>query len=340
LNPKAKVGLGLLISAGFLWWAFHGEDLGAIARRLAEADLLWLIAAGAISTSGGVIRAIRWKLLLEPVAPDVSFGARWASLNVGFMVTNVYPARFGEVVRPYALSRIAPVSMSGALGTIVLERALDTVALLAILLVTLLAPGFPQDATVLGRPISLAVTGAVVLCVVILVLLAAMVAFPDRLLAITRSLARTFSPDLEEKVASRLDGFLRGLVVLRDPGTLARAFGWSVVLWLWMAASFWAAFRAFEIELGVVAAVFTQCAVSVFVAIPAAPGFIGTMQAGVAVSVQEIFGVAAEPTLSLALGYHLAGYIPVTLLGLYYASRIGLNVRDAAAAAESEMGEG
>jgi hypothetical protein len=85
------------------------------------------------------------------------------------------------------------------------------------------------------------------------------------------------------------------------------------------------------------AALFTQCAVSVFVAIPAAPGFLGTMQAGIAVSVHEVFGVAAGPTLSLAIGYHLAGFIPVTLLGLYYASRLGLRVGAVESEAESAL---
>ena len=77
-------------------------------------------------------------------------------------------------------------------------------------------------------------------------------------------------------------------------------------------------FQAFGIDLGFTAALFTQCVVSVFVAIPAAPGFIGTLQAGVLVAVSGVFGVSETEALSMSVGYHLAGYIPVTLLGLYY----------------------
>ena len=95
---------------------------------------------------------------------------------------------------------------------------------------------------------------------------------------------------------------------------------------MWMASSFWVGFQAFGIEGGFVAALFTQCAVSAFVAIPAGPGFIGTLQVGLAIGLHEVFGVASEPTLSLAVGYHLVGYIPVTLLGLFYAWRLGLSL--------------
>jgi len=130
---------------------------------------------------------------------------------------------------------------------------------------------------------------------------------------------------------------MSGLELLRRPVALLQGLLWSLALWIWMAASFWAGFRAFDIDLGVTAALFTQCAVSIFVAIPAGPGFIGTMQAGVAVSVQEVFGVAAEPTLSLSIGYHLAGFIPVTLLGLYYASRLGLRLGSVGSDAEEAL---
>jgi uncharacterized membrane protein YbhN (UPF0104 family) len=93
-----------------------------------------------------------------------------------------------------------------------------------------------------------------------------------------------------------------------------------------MASSFWVGFNAFGIQAGFLAAIFTQIVVSAFVAIPSAPGFIGTLQVGVAIGLHEVFGVASEPTLSLAVGYHAAGFIPATLLGLFYAWRLGLSL--------------
>ncbi len=157
---KAWVGLG--VSAFLLWWVFRGEDLVTIGQQVSSADPVMLILAGAISTAGGLIRALRWRLLLDPLGVPVSLNARWKALNIGFAVTNLALGRLGEVARPYALSQMVPVSTSAALGTVVLERALDIVALLILLLVTLLAPTFPSDATMFGRPIGYAVAAAVV----------------------------------------------------------------------------------------------------------------------------------------------------------------------------------
>lgn len=327
MSGRWKTALGLGISGLFLWWTFHGEDLGAIGRRLGSADLLWLGLAGAISTAGGLIRALRWRLLLAPLGVTTSLYSRWSALNIGFMVTNVYPGRLGELVRPLALSRMTPVSVSGALGSVVLERVLDTVALVLLLLLTLLLPTFPSDATVLGRPIGLAATGAIFLAIAALVFLGLIIAWPSALLSTIHRLTAFLPEHVTEGMAEKVESFVQGLQLLRQPAALSQALGWSLLLWVWMAASFWAGFRAFGIELGGIAALFTQCAVSVFVAIPAGPGFIGTMQAGIAVSVQEVFGITAEQTLSLAVGYHLAGYIPVTALGLYYASKLGLRMK-------------
>jgi uncharacterized protein (TIRG00374 family) len=329
--------VGLLTSAFFLWLTFRGEDLGEIWCQFMSGDPYWLMLAGAIATSGGLIRALRWRLLLSPLKVETSLHSRWAALNIGFMVTNVYPGRLGEIVRPLALSRMAPVTMSGALGTVVLERVLDTVALVLLLLISLLAPTFPSDATVLGRPIGIAVIAAVVLAVTILVLMVCIIVWPSRLTVVAVGLARRLPGHLDDGLAEKLESFVSGLQLLRRPAAMVQAMAWSLLLWVWMAGSFWAGFRAFGIELGAMAALFTQCAVSVFVAIPAAPGFLGTMQAGIAVSVHEVFGVAAGPTLSLAIGYHLAGFIPVTLLGLYYASRLGLRVGAVESEAESAL---
>ena len=334
-NWKAWLGLG--VSVFLLWWVFRGEDLGAIAERLTAADPLLLALSGAISTSGGLIRALRWRLLLEPLGVRTSLHARWASLNIGFMVTNVFAARFGEIARPFALSRITPVSMSAALGTVVLERLLDTSALLLLLLLALASPAFPENATVLGRSIGFAVSGVMLVGSAALVLVVCLLVWPTVVTRLVRFCARVLPDHLEDGVVAGIGSFLSGLELLRRPSAMVKALLWSLLLWTWMAASFWAAFRAFGIELGATAAMFTQCAVAMFVALPAGPGFIGTMQAGVSVSVQDVFGIAAEPTLSLAVGYHLAGFIPVTALGFYYAWRMGLHLGSLKGEAESAM---
>jgi uncharacterized protein (TIRG00374 family) len=243
------------------------------------------------------------------------------------MVTNLFPARLGEIARPLALSRMAPVSMSQALGTVVLERILDAVAIVMLTVATLLSPAFPTGAVVLGRPVGHIVLVASLVACAALGLAALAAVRPEGFTRVGGAWLRRLPGLWGEAAAHRLEAVFSGLLLMRRPGAILRALLWSLLLWAWMGAAFWTAFRAFDIHLGFTAAMFTECALSLFEALPAAPGFIGTMQAGVLASVHGVFGVATGPTLSMAVGYYVAGFIPVTLLGLYYASAIGLRLR-------------
>ena len=217
---------------------------------------------------------------------------------------------------------------------------LDTVALLILLLGTLLSPAFPAGANVLGRPIAAAVSTAVVAAAAALAVIGMMLLWPHLVLRIARGLARALPSLAEARVVGALEAFLSGLELIRRPTALLKALLWSILLWLWMATSVWAAFRAFDIELGFTAAVFTQCAVSMFTALPAGPGAIGTLQAGVLLSLHGVFSVPPSSTLSLAVGYHLSGFIPGTLLGLYYAWKLGLHLGSIESDAEEALEAG
>ena len=329
-----------MVSGALLWWVFRGQNLAAIAHQIAAADPAMLAASGALVAGGGLVRAIRWRLLLEPLGVRTTFRARWAALNIGFMVTNVFPARLGEIVRPLALSRMAPVSMSAALGTVLLERVLDAVAILVLVLVTIHAPAFPEGAMVLGRPVGQIVVGVSVVAAAVLGVVAFPAFRPERILGLGHALAARLPDAVGARIAHELEALLSGLRLVRRPAALVKALLWSLVLWMWMAAAFWTAFRAFGLGVGFTAAMFTECLLSLFEAIPAGPGFVGTLQAGVLVSLHDVFGVPAEPTLSMAVGYHVVSFVPVTLIGLYYAWRVGLHLRSIGATAETALESG
>lgn len=337
-----KGPLGVLISAALLWWLFRDQDARAIVARLASADPVPFAGAVVIATAGFLIRALRWRVLLSPLSTRTALRSRWAAVNIGFMVNNFIPGRVpGEVARAYALGRMESLDAAGALATLVMERILDSVALLTLLALALLSPAFPLGATVGGRSIGAAVWLMVVVLAGGVAFLGLVIARPDVFIARATWFLRPLPEPFVRRVTGGLRGFIAGLDLLRRPRALLEAFLWSLFLWLWMSASFLVAFRAFDIDLGFTAAVFTQCAVSVFAAIPAAPGFIGTLHAGVAVSLIEVFGVASEPTLSLAVAYHIGALLPVTLIGLWYAWSLGIGVgRVAREAVVREGGSG
>jgi glycosyltransferase 2 family protein len=332
LDWKAVLGIG--ISVILIYWVLRDVELALVWAEIQGARWGLLLAAVAVATSGFLLRALRWKLLLHPLKPDTGLGNRFAAVNIGFAANNLLPARVGEFARAWAISRLEPVTVTGALGSLVVERLLDAVAVFSLLAVALLHPSFPAEATVAGRPIEALVTTLVVVLGLLLGGVMALLLAPRLFLRIADAVAR-FLPDRAALLlVDGLRSFLGGLTALQNPRLLVGALAWSFLFWGWNAVSFWVAMHAFGIEESYITALFVQGIIALGVAVPSAPGFFGTFHAAAVVALVEVYGIGDNATLAFAFGYHLGGFIPVTVLGLWYAARMGLSMRNLGQAEE------
>jgi 4-diphosphocytidyl-2C-methyl-D-erythritol kinase len=322
-----KAFLGLAITVFLLWFTMRDVDFADVWTHLKAANWGLLLAAVFVATFGFLIRALRWKVLLAPVRSDTSLRNRYAAVNIGFMANNLLPARVGEFARAYALSKVEPIALSAALGSLVVERVLDAVVLIGILVATMTNPRFPGAAGLREGPLGKALIAVGVLLVVLVVILVVLLAFPRRVIRFAERVAAALPGDLARPVVDALESFLGSLTVLRSPRLLLPALLWSVGFWLWHGLSFWLGQLAFGIHTGALAAYFTEAVVGFGVAVPAAPGFFGTFHAAASWAL-SVFGVQPASSLAFAYGYHLGGFIPVTLIGLWYAKQIGLSLKD------------
>jgi glycosyltransferase 2 family protein len=325
LDWKALLGIG--ISVVLIAWVLKDVDPAAVWTEVQSARWGLLFAAVAVTTSGFFLRALRWKLLLAPMHPDTRLGHRFGAVNIGFAANNLLPARVGEFARAWAISRLEPVTVSGALGSLVVERFLDGVAIFTFLMVALLHPSFPADATVGGYPIALLVRSVVILLAAVLAVVLTLVLFPRAILKVTRMIATHLPERAGAFLQEAVESFVGGLKALQHPKLLFGALAWSFLFWGWNAVSFLLAMHAFGIEQGFVTALFVQSIIALGVAVPSAPGFFGTFHAAAVVALVEVYGVNDSATLAFAFGYHLGGFIPVTIMGLWYAARMGVSMR-------------
>ncbi|MGH7464954.1 MAG: lysylphosphatidylglycerol synthase domain-containing protein, partial [Longimicrobiales bacterium] len=88
----------------------------------------------------------------------------------------------------------------------------------------------------------------------------------------------------------------------------------------------WFAFRAFGMDLPFSAALFLQSAIALAVSIPSGPGFFGVFQGAATLVLHDMWAMPLDSALAFGIGFHLAGFIPVTVIGLYYAWRTGLSL--------------
>ena len=323
-----KSALGIALSVVLLVWTLREESPAEIWRVITESNIPLLLLAAVVATCIFPLRAIRWRIILQPTAPDLPIGPLWRSVAIGMMVNNVYPARLGEIARAYALTRETNrVNLTASVASLAVDRVFDALTLMLLLVSAMLSPNFPSDVTIGGRPAQrgamIFATGAVGLFVILYLI----VFFPQRLVALYASVAGRISSKLASRGSEIIRSFSEGLGVLRSPKRFAAVFLWALAHWLVNGVAFWLAFKAVGIDVPFSAANFLQGIIAIGVALPSSPGFFGFFEAAAVVGL-NVYGVARGPAISWAIGFHILSFIPITLFGLYYFARLGLHFSD------------
>src|SRR5438045_337202 len=246
MRSRVRTAIVLLLAAGLVVLFLHNVDLWRFAADILRARPEWLALSLATMFANLAIRSLRWQFLLEPLGPT-TFATAFRATAVGFAANSVLPARAGEVIRPYFLSRHEPMSATGAFATIILERLLDTVTVLAQLAVFVLF--FGRRASV-ANPLAFSAVKwagalAAILAVVALAVLFVLAGDPGRFARAMTRLERVVPSALAGLIARIVEKFARGLGIIRRPGRLLAALALSVPLWLSIDLGIWAAAMAF-----------------------------------------------------------------------------------------------
>ena len=331
-----RSALGFVLSAALLWYTLRDVDFRLVGEALRHANL-WLLAASAIAATGIFpLRAIRWRPILHSVVPNLPFGPLWRSTAIGMMVNNVIPARAGELARAFALSRERPdVPFSASFASLAVDRLFDGVVLLALMVLATLDPVFPSGTLISGFTVLRWIGGSATIIGIGVLGIVAIAYFPDRIERLFEVIVGKVAPATEAKGIAFIRSFTAGLGVLRHPGRALVVLWWTVVHWVLNGIAFWIAFKAVGIDLPISAGMFLQGLVAIGVALPAAPGFFGVFEAfgktGLAV-----YGIPGSLAVTWAIGYHVLSYIPITAMGTWYFTRLGLSLGELNKAAEAE----
>jgi len=311
-----KISAALAISAVLLYFAFRDIDPVKIIGAMSTIDAKYLAAAVAGVIFVQALRALRWGILLRPVAA-LDRKDLFAVTSVGFMMVALLPARLGEIARPYLLSQNSAVSFSCALASILLERILDSVFVLAL---------FALSLNFIDAPpwiINFAKLAALILLTVIGLLMAGASATGRRM---GQKFGRMLLPVWIVSFVERMAGaFYSGMSVMRDARYLALSVVLSAVMWSSVVAINWLLFRAFGIDLGLVAAtvvlVFTMLGISV----PAGPGFVGNYHFACLLGL-SFFDVNKDVAAAYALSLPAVSVGTVIILGVLCLGLLKVNL--------------
>lgn len=334
-----KGALGIVLSVVGLYYAFRNFHFADALEAAKHANYFLLLLSVVTATAMFPLRARRWRTILDPVAPEpVPFGPLWRAVAIGVMMTNVLPARAGELARPYALTRERPeIPFTMSLASVAVDRVFDAIVVMLLLAISTLEPNFPHSIMIGDKVLVVTqlVRGFLVLPIVLVLGLYALVFFPDQLIRLFELFARRVSTTVEKKGSEMLRRFAAGLSVLRNPVHFAAVFFWTLLHWLVQPLAFWLGFRAFGIEVPLLVTLFVQGVIVIVVALPSTPGFVGLFELA-AVASLGAYGVNATLAGTWAATFHLLSYIPITLFGAYYFARAGMTMGQITSANQSK----
>lgn len=302
--------IGIGITALCLVIMARQINLAELAQAFAQFKWPYLILGIASLAFGYALRVFRWSLMLRASGAAVGWGGCSAPFLGSIALNNVLPLRMGDVVRALVFPAAIGVSRTTATSSLVMERLIDLLTLLACLLIGLVAtqaahlpPAFAQSAVVI------AVAGALLMTIGFI--------FSGSLSRMFHRLARSG----EGAERGRLHGVLMVIGNLFDsfdamsrPRVLFAVIGVSMLVWVGESGLFYFMLLGFGLDASPALAVVVMAIATLSTLVPSAPGYIGPFHLAAFTAITMLGGTAAQAG-SYAVLSHLALWVPTTLAG-------------------------
>ena len=311
LENCVKIALPFLLGGAILWWMYRGEDFSTISHVLTqEMDWTWMLLSFPFGILAQMFRGWRWKQSLDPMNIQARRATCIHAIFISYAASLVIP-RIGEFSRCAVLKRYDGVSFSKALGTVVTERAVDTLIVMfysgIILLFEMSTFGtfFKKTGTSFDRILSsFSLTGWLVTAVCGIAAL-----------ILLHLLLKNLS--IYNKVKMTLSGIWEGVLSLRGIKNLPLYLFFSVGIWVMYFLHYYLTFFCFDFtaNLGIGCALVSFVVANFAVIVPT-PNGAGPWHFAIK-TMLILYGVADEQALWFVLIVHTVQTMLVIFLGIY-----------------------
>lgn len=305
-----RVVVGFAISGVFVYLFIERLAFVQIRQAFGSLAVEYLALGVVLLAVGYSFRIVRWWLMLRALAGGLPVSCCIGPFMMSIAGNNVAPLRAGDIVRLFAFRRQIQVSPAAVLGTVLIERLLDLLVLLAIFFVTLHAVPSGTLPDALSNLVGwLAAAG--------IVAAASIVAVPNtlrRLLSLMADWRAVREVSVFGPALRHLDTLFATIATLSRPRRLAPLIGLSVLVWLFEGSMFVCTALALGITGRAVAPFFAFATGTLATLIPSSPGYVGTFHY-FAMEGLHAFRVAPDLAGAFAITAHLLLWGTTTLVG-------------------------
>lgn len=320
LKRTLKITIALLIGGVFLWLAFRNVSLSEVLSHIKDIHLTWIFPFALVGFLSHILRAERWRLLIEQDKEHLSRITLISGVMTGYLL-NIAGPRLGEVARPMYVARQEGLNASKLMGTIVLERIIDVVTMVFFMVIVsvYLISDFSLLSQIFGdETVSLFTEGITFETILWLAAGAGGAALLLYLLVRAVRLAGHHFEDVQywiDKIEGGLRMFKDGVLSVRRVKRWWLFFTYTFLIWVCYTMMTYIPFWMFDMQnvfnLGILDALTITVISAIGIAIPS-PGGIGTYHYFVKQSMLVLFAVPAVTGLAYATITHAAMILMVS----------------------------
>ena len=321
-NKAIKLILAILLSAGGLYIAFKGVEWHDFVNELKSVNLYWYIAGMLGMVLILFIRGFRWRIFLLPMG-QFSAIKLYKGTAAGFFSNYILPFRIGEIVRAYVTGKFIGKKGTVIFPSIVIERMIDGISFILFVVIFSLFIDLPLS----DKQIILV---RILLGAILFIFIAAIYVyyrFKDKI--------TIFLEKKDGKVANFFKDLHHGMLALFQIRHPFKILFYSFSIWFVTGLTYWAGIKACHLDLGFVEAFMLMATAMIAIAIPAAPGYVGTFHAAIVAALIAL-NIDKSAAASYALLQHFIGLIPICVLGLIHFLEANVSFKEITNAKDEE----
>ncbi len=324
-KKSIKYLVGIAVTALALWLSFKNLDWQTLGTSFSQVNKFWVVLATLNVLVSVFIMGWRWQILLKSKVNS----SLWElfRFNIIAQYLNILiPARFGELLKAFLVSRKHKISGSYVLGTVVIEKVAEY---FTIVLLGVLAPlMFTFQTQLKGY------TWAVFLFAALIPLSVSVIWKRRKVLQWLARLASIFPERISRRLLNFLEKGIEAFTQLKDLKVSLvimvitfLVFGSQVVTNLFL-------FEAYGFDLSILEALILQMVLIIGMSLPSVPGRIGVFEYTVVLAL-SMFNVDNSIALSFGLLLHVIAYLPKIILGFIFSTSLNISLK----ATQVELGK-
>ncbi len=328
---------GFLISGFCLWLFFRNIEWEEVKTAIQGAKYFYVLPCLAWFFLAYLFRTLRWMSLISGIK-KISFLNVFSATFIGFMGNHILPARAGEIVKTVILGKKEGIRVATVLGTVVMERLLDTITLIIMATVVLaLLPSTQEElASSLGQQGLLEIQEYNLLmhlrsyvkilaavCVISVIFFIFLDFYYKKMLEIIGNLLFFLPQGPRGKVMRVLESFVGGLKVLKSVRQVMWLTLLSFGIWFVFVFATYTLGHSFDIDIPITGMCLLVICTAVAVALPQAPAYIGVYHLAVLKSL-ELFHIDRSIAQSFAIILWMLNVTVPLVVGSFFLWREGI----------------